>query len=94
VPWAELLRRVFSVDALLCPRCGGPMMVLAFLTDLDVVTKILDHLSLPSASPALTPARQQDQQELFEDDLPYAEEEAWDPEQSCASRDPPGGGWA
>ena len=27
--WAELLRRVFAVDVLACPRCGGRMRVLA-----------------------------------------------------------------
>ena len=26
--WAELLKRVFSVDALKCDRCGGKMRIL------------------------------------------------------------------
>jgi hypothetical protein len=33
------------------------MIVLAFLTDLEVVGKILKHLGLPIFAPALTPAR-------------------------------------
>ena len=46
--WAQLLRRVLSVDALSCPRCSSreksvPMVVLAFLSDPDVVSKILRH---------------------------------------------------
>ena len=33
------------------------MIVLAFLTDPEVVGKILKHLGLPLSAPALTPAR-------------------------------------
>ncbi len=29
LPWSELLRRVFAVDALQCDRCGGRMRILA-----------------------------------------------------------------
>jgi hypothetical protein len=62
VPWAQLLRRVLSVDALSCPRCSNagravPMTVLAFLTDPEVVGKILRHLGLPVCAPALAAAR-------------------------------------
>jgi len=37
VPWAALLRRVLDVDALACPRCSTPMIVLVFLSDLQIV---------------------------------------------------------
>jgi len=30
--WAELLRRIYEVDPLTCPACGGAMRILAFLT--------------------------------------------------------------
>ena len=39
--WAELLRRIFEVDPLACPRCRGPMRILAVLTDPAVITRIL-----------------------------------------------------
>jgi hypothetical protein len=39
--WAELLRRVFAVDVLTCPLCGGPRRLIAQLTDPVVVRKIL-----------------------------------------------------
>jgi len=60
--WAQLLRRVLHVDALCCPRCSTreksvPMVVLAFLTDPEVVGKILRHLGLPTSAPACSPAR-------------------------------------
>jgi hypothetical protein len=58
-PWAQLLLRVFHLDSLACPRCSRPgrplpMVVLAFLTDPEVVVKILQHLGMPTAAPALT----------------------------------------
>jgi hypothetical protein len=60
--WAQLLRRVLSVDALSCPRCSRrmepvPMTVLAFITDSDVVRRILSHLHLPTSPPPLAKAR-------------------------------------
>ena len=30
--WAELLRRLFEVEPLACPRCGGAMRIVAFIT--------------------------------------------------------------
>jgi len=62
MPWAQLLRRLLHVDALSCPRCSTaaksiPMVVLAFLTDADVVGRILRHLGWPWVAPVLAPAR-------------------------------------
>lgn len=59
--------RSFDVEALKCLACGVPMVVLAFLTDPTVVSKILAHLGLPTAPPPLTPARLAAQEELFPD---------------------------
>ena len=56
LPWAQLLRRVFFLDALTCPRCDTAMVVLALLSEPDVVRKILLHLELPADVPALAPA--------------------------------------
>ena len=42
--WAELLRRIYEVDPLTCPACGGAMRILAFLTARAVIDQILDHL--------------------------------------------------
>ena len=62
LPWSELLLRVLDVDALKCPKCVTPMVVLAFLTDPKVVRRILTHLGLPSPSPPVAPARLPDDQ--------------------------------
>ena len=47
--WADLLDRVFAVDVLACPRCGGRMRIFATIDDPPVVRRILAHLGLLSA---------------------------------------------
>jgi len=42
--WAQLIRRIYEVDPLLCPSCGSEMKVIAFIIDHAVVDKILRHL--------------------------------------------------
>jgi hypothetical protein len=39
-----LIRRVYEVDPLLCPKCGADMRIVAFITDPSVMKKILDHI--------------------------------------------------
>jgi hypothetical protein len=48
--WARLLKRVFEVDALLCP-CGAVMSIVAFITDAETIEHILDHVR--STAPSL-----------------------------------------
>jgi hypothetical protein len=43
--WADLLRRVYEVDPLVCPRCAGTMRVVSFITQPAVIRRILEHLS-------------------------------------------------
>jgi hypothetical protein len=49
--WAELLKRVYSVDALRCDRCGGKMRILCAIHPRDAIQKILDCLGIPSRPP-------------------------------------------
>jgi len=44
--WAEMIRKVYEADPLICPRCGGSMKVIAFLTEYAVVDRIIRHLDL------------------------------------------------
>lgn len=53
LPWAELLQRVFEIDALRCPECGAQMRLLAAIEDADVARKILECLGLPARGPPL-----------------------------------------
>jgi len=55
--WSVLLRRSFAIDVLICPRCGGRRELLAVIEHKPTVTKILEHLGLPSALPTFAAPR-------------------------------------
>jgi hypothetical protein len=41
-----MIRKVYEVDPMVCPKCGGTMKVISFLTDYAVVDRIVNHLKL------------------------------------------------
>jgi hypothetical protein len=55
--WAMLIKRVYEIDPLACPRCGGQMKVVAFLEPPQgaVIEKILRHCGLWHAAPPRAP---------------------------------------
>jgi hypothetical protein len=55
--WALLLARIYEVLPLLCPKCGGEMRIIAFITEGAVIREILGHLGEPTSPPRLIPAR-------------------------------------
>ena len=59
-PWtrAELLMRVWAIDALKCPHGGGRMQVIAAIHDPDAITAILaavhsDRWVIPATGPPI-----------------------------------------
>jgi ribosomal protein S27E len=44
--WAEMIRKVYEVDPLLCPTCGGRMKIISFIEDHNVIDRIIHHLEL------------------------------------------------
>ena len=44
--WAQLIRKVYEADPLECPKCKGPMRIIALIDDPPVVRRILEHLGL------------------------------------------------
>ena len=44
--WARLIRKVYEVDPLECPKCKGPMRIIALIDDPRVIRRILEHLGL------------------------------------------------
>jgi hypothetical protein len=54
--WAELLKRVFEVDVLSCPRCGGRMRVLCAINLQPAIQKILACIGLPTRAPPIAHA--------------------------------------
>jgi hypothetical protein len=64
LPGAALLKRVFLVDVLECPKCKGRMKILAVVTAPASAHRILKHLGLPTEAPQLHPARPPPHMEL------------------------------
>jgi hypothetical protein len=54
--WARLIKQVYEVDPLVCPRCGGEMRIIALIEQPEVIEKILTHLGLWPASAHSPPA--------------------------------------
>ncbi|MBN2256327.1 MAG: transposase zinc-binding domain-containing protein, partial [Anaerolineaceae bacterium] len=44
--WAALLKKVWDIDTLKCPKCGGQMKVISFIEQPSVIRRILKHLDL------------------------------------------------
>lgn len=40
----RLIKQVYAVEPLVCPRCAGAMRIIAFLEQRAVIEKILTHL--------------------------------------------------
>jgi hypothetical protein len=63
IDWANLLRRSFDVDVLVCPTCRGRLRVLGEVTDPAMVGLVLESVGLPIEAPRV--ARSRDPTELF-----------------------------
>jgi hypothetical protein len=55
--WAVLIARIYEVFPLLCPKCGGQMRLIAFITEGVQIRRILDHIGVDSQPPHISPAR-------------------------------------
>ena len=47
--WASLIKKVYEVDPLKCPKCSGRMRIISFIEkkdQMDVIEKILRHCKL------------------------------------------------
>jgi hypothetical protein len=58
--WAALIKRVFEVDPLCCPQCGGTMAIVSFIEQedqTDVIEGILKHCQLWNDYPARAPPK-------------------------------------
>ena len=57
--WARLIQRVYQVESLVCPKCGGRMKIMALIEARqgDVIRKILEHCGLWHDPPPRAPPR-------------------------------------
>jgi hypothetical protein len=62
--WALLLARIYECLPLLCPHCGEPMRIIAFVLDPPVIERILRHIGEPVTAPPVLPPRSPPQGEL------------------------------
>ena len=46
--WAALIKRVFEVDPLICPKCSGTMRIVSFITNSNEVNRLLKNLGIPA----------------------------------------------
>jgi hypothetical protein len=49
LPWADLLRRAFGIDVLVCPQCASLRRVLAAMHDPAANARVLGSLGLTAA---------------------------------------------
>jgi hypothetical protein len=82
----ELLKAVFKIDVLKCPKCDERLSIIAFITDLLVVRKILAHLHLPTTLSPPSPARLDVQLDL---DFDFDQAPPSDCSVPSSCRDPP-----
>ena len=73
--WALLLARIYELFPLLCPKCGGEMRIIAFLTEALAVREILAYVGEPTSPPRISPARGPPLWEMSD-----AEQEQFDPQ--------------
>ncbi len=55
--WAMLLARIYEINPLVCPRCGGEMRIIAFITEMEPISRILRHIGEPDSAPEIPSAR-------------------------------------
>ncbi|MFC1744994.1 transposase [Candidatus Riflebacteria bacterium] len=56
--WARLIQKIYEVDPLEYPKCGGAMRIISFIEEPPVIEKILRHLGLwftASRAPPIKP---------------------------------------
>ena len=44
--WADMIRKVYEIDPLLCPSCGGKMSIISFIEEPKTIDRIISHLKL------------------------------------------------
>jgi hypothetical protein len=85
--WAMLIKRVYELDPLCCPHCGGQMRVVAFIEppQADVIEQILRHCGLWQSSTPRAPPEVDNL--VLELDAAYSASSLDSPDQADESQD-------
>ncbi len=81
--WAMLIKRVYEVDPLECPKCGGAMNIISFIErrQREVIEQILRHRGLwEGPIRTLANAREPPKRSERDTDEPYELQLVLDPE--------------
>jgi len=65
--WARLIKKIYEVDPLVCPKCKGQMRIIAFIEDYKIVKKILDYLGIYEFERDRPPPKKLAAADLFDD---------------------------
>ncbi|MCJ7644658.1 MAG: acid--CoA ligase [Candidatus Aminicenantes bacterium] len=41
-----MIRKVYEVDPMVCPKCGGTIKIIAFIKEYQAIDRIMAHLKL------------------------------------------------
>lgn len=66
-----LLARIYEIFPLVCPRCGGEMQIIAFITEAPTVRAILTYIGEPSEAPPISPCRGPPAWEMFDQTVDF-----------------------
>ncbi len=66
--WAELMRRVFAIDAFVYSHCGSRVTIVAAIQPTDTTRALLECLGLPARASPIATARRNSRHHLFLDD--------------------------
>jgi hypothetical protein len=58
--WAKLIKQIFEVDPLMCPKCGSALKIKSFIVDAHETRRVLKAINIPEyrAPPPITPPQQ------------------------------------
>jgi hypothetical protein len=68
--WAEMIRKVYEVNPLRCPTCGGQISIISFIEEPKTIDRIIRHLKLSFQTERTPPPR------VVQQDLLIAAEES------------------
>jgi hypothetical protein len=69
--WAALIKCVYEVDPLKCPKCGGEMKIISFIDEDAIIRKILKHCGLWKEPVIRPPPEEKPPPEVKESVLDY-----------------------
>ena len=65
--WARLIKKIYEVDPLICPKCGGQMRIISFIEDYRVIKKILYYLGIYEFKRDRPPSKMLAEVDTFDD---------------------------